>query len=1802
MARLESKRNGLPGSARVPRSHRRRRLAAEALESRLLLAAGDFFRSFDNPSRALQPSSESGTAVAVDRELIAVGAPWDDGAGKSDIGQVHIYDKNSGTLLHTVQSQFPAASGRFGHALDLSANRLVVASPFADAGAIDAGIVEVFDASDAMPLVTLLNPTPAQLDYFGQAVATDGDHIVVGAYLDDTFGLDAGAAYVFDPHNGDIIHTLSPPNPGSSDYFGFSVAIDDNTIAVGARRADIAATDDGAVYLFDVETGDFLREIANPTPEGFDSFGRSVAISGDVLVVGADGDNTGAPGAGAAYLFAASSGELLHTLENPTPAFVDLFGYSVAIAGDGVVVGAIRADEGAPDSGGAYLFSASSGELLATLTDPTPGDLDVFGAAVAAGNDVVVVGAYWDDASGNDAGAAYVFENGSDRLLHSLPNPTLGSFNYFGYAVAVEANLLVVGAPFEDVDNLTDAGEVYLFDAEAGELLAVIPNPQPNRSDSFGLSVAISGSLIVVGAYRADDGAVDSGVAYVFDATTGELVSTLRNPTPGRQDYFGFSVAIANEQVLVGAYRDDSDASDTGAAYLFDAETGSLLATLSNPAPDDFDFFGYSVAMSNEALVVGAHQEDVGAFNAGAVYVFDRLDPTVFRRIDNPAPQASDQFGLSVAIWGTTLAVGAPRKDLGDLDAGGVYLFHALTGQLRHTITDTAPDFGGNFGGAISLSHNLLAVGAHRREFPRVNGGGSVDLFDATSGVLLRQLENPRPAVNDFFGWSVATGSNLTVVGTPLVDGATTDRGAVSLFFSQPNAAPFVLAGGPYLAAEGSAVAFHAVGVVDDRDPVEELSIEWDFDYDGSEFDVEATGLNPEVIFPDGFDARLIAVRVIDKLGLAAISTTTLEIEHLPPTITVDLATVDVTEANLAINSGTYAGGDDDVTVAASVGTIVDHEDGTWTWSFPTADGPDDSQVVTVSITDDDQLQSSVTFDLQVDNTPPSVMAAAGRVQVLAGTNATISGTYDDVGDDDVTLAVSAGTVVYQEGSWQWSFLSAELDDSQTVTITATDSDSATSTVSFDLVVSKIATDQTRVTIDEGNRAEQSGRYTDPAGGGFELFASAGEVSDNVDGTWSWSYTAGDGPSESQTVIVTAVYDDGTYTTEFDLVVKNSAPAADVDESTVIASEGAVATNAGSYFDPGGDPVSLTASLGAVVDNNDGTWSWSFPTADGPDDSQAITVTAQDSDGDSTSVEFTLQVTNEPPSLSVDDETVLFLVGTTATATGTVIDPGNDAVTLSASVGSVIAQDNGIWEWTFATADEQTVTITATDEDGDAASIEFELIVSNVDFASPLVMFDEGSIAHQSGRYLDPGDGELVLSTSVGAVVDNGDSTWNWTYNTVDGPEDSQTVTVSADYDGDIHTVEFELAVNNVAPTVTADPSTVNVLEADTATASGTYNDPGDDTVSVTASVGSIVDNGDGTWSWSLDDVNIDASTNVVIEATDSDGAAASTTFQLVIEPRVDADEPTVTVDEGATALNHGSYVAPAEAAVVLSASMGTVVDHGDGTWSWSYDTADGPDESATVQVFANYEGLGIFSTPIELVVNNVPPAIVVDQQQVTVAGGAVAMNTGSWTDMGDDSVSLDASVGSVVAGVDGTWSWSFTNVTGGPNDSQTVTIVATDSDGDASEVTFELVDNDVQAGPFTLDFNNDGAVDVLDTDAIVAELVTGGGNTLFDLSRDGVVDDLDLSQWLTKAAEHNGLDSAYLPGDANLNGVVDSVDLNALALNWGNDVSRWSLGDFGADGRVDAADLNALAINWQQSIVSQPESAARGDGNLTPP
>ncbi len=337
------------------------------------------------------------------------------------------------------------------------------------------------------------------------------------------------------------------------------------------------------------------------------------------------------------------------------------------------------------------LTSATPTVPVATLNHP-PATVhqDGFGIAVATSGTRVVVGAYVGGAA--YSGIAYVYDLTSPTpaiavtTLSAPAPPAPNESDGFAKSVAISGTWIVIGAPMDDT-GANEAGRAYVYDFSGVTPtvpFAVLNNPAPAFDDRFGNSVAISGTRVVVGASQDDRNASDSGSAFVYDLsgpTPSVAVATLNNPGPAGNDFFGYSVAIAGALVVVGAYRDDTGASDAGSVYVYDLSSATPtvpVTTLNNPGPATGDNFGYTVAISGTRVVVGTPGDDAGAGNAGKAYIYDLNSATPAVPVampNNPGPGPGDLFGNSVAISGTSVAIGIPRDDTVMSDKGAACRF-----------------------------------------------------------------------------------------------------------------------------------------------------------------------------------------------------------------------------------------------------------------------------------------------------------------------------------------------------------------------------------------------------------------------------------------------------------------------------------------------------------------------------------------------------------------------------------------------------------------------------------------------------------------------------------------------------------------------------------------------------------------------------------------------------------------------------------------------------------------------------------------------------------------------------------------------------------------------------------------------------------------------------------------------------------------------------------------------------------------------------------------------------------------------
>ncbi len=387
----------------------------------------------------------------------------------------------------------------------------------------------------------------------------------------------------------------------------------------------------------------------------------------------------------------ADPGELLQTFMSPRPSAgpVDTNYWvkgSMAVVGENLVIGFPWDDTFGNDAGIVHVFDTSTGKAIRSLRSPRPNVRQNFGCSVAAVDNKVVVGAYKAHTSKlKNAGAARVYAADTGKLLFTLVKPSPASNDYFGDRVAVLGKNFVVSCRGDDTGG-RDAGAVFSFDGETGELLQVFRKPEPGKNDGFGNSLAAVGKNLLVAAYMDDSKARSAGAAYLFDGETAELLQVFHNPDPSRTGVsrgFALAVAVLGDDVLISDKSHRPSRADGGIVYLFDGVTGDLLRSFRNPAPAIDDGFGQSIAVLGGNVLVGANHANANGFNVGAAHLFDGSTGELLHTFLNPTPDWNDGFGVTVAAMGDNVAVSAPLDDTGGRNFGAVYLFEgAASGKF----------------------------------------------------------------------------------------------------------------------------------------------------------------------------------------------------------------------------------------------------------------------------------------------------------------------------------------------------------------------------------------------------------------------------------------------------------------------------------------------------------------------------------------------------------------------------------------------------------------------------------------------------------------------------------------------------------------------------------------------------------------------------------------------------------------------------------------------------------------------------------------------------------------------------------------------------------------------------------------------------------------------------------------------------------------------------------------------------------------------------------------------------------------
>jgi hypothetical protein len=320
--------------------------------------------------------------------------------------------------------------------------------------------VYVFDVTTGQQLRKLVNSDAVLGDHFGLDVDISGNTAIIGALFNDTAGTRAGSAYLFDVATGNELFKFTASDAAERDRFGSGVAISGNTAIVGAFGDSHAGEPSGAAYVFDIPTRRELRKLTADDAASGDDFGADVDISGNVAIVGAQSPYSSDNRPGAAYVFNVATGQQLFKLRPSDSAPPDNFGASVAISGNIAIVGAPWGTTLNTDKPGyAYIFDTKTGRELFKLTASDAAAGDLFGSSVAISGNTAIVGAYRTGAT--DSGSAYVFDVTTGQELLKL-NGTGTAPEAFGGSVALDGGMAIIGA--RSYQTIFVHGAAYVFE------------------------------------------------------------------------------------------------------------------------------------------------------------------------------------------------------------------------------------------------------------------------------------------------------------------------------------------------------------------------------------------------------------------------------------------------------------------------------------------------------------------------------------------------------------------------------------------------------------------------------------------------------------------------------------------------------------------------------------------------------------------------------------------------------------------------------------------------------------------------------------------------------------------------------------------------------------------------------------------------------------------------------------------------------------------------------------------------------------------------------------------------------------------------------------------------------------------------------------------------------------------------------------------------------------------------------------------------------------------------------------------
>ena len=725
--------------------------------------------------QSIQPDSgefaEFGSAVALDEDVLAVGA-WGDSSLGEYAGAVYVYRFDGVTWFPEaeIRPSDGEAWDSFGASVALSGKMLLIGVPGDSDSGSDAGSVYVYRYQDGTWTKTdkLLPADVAAQDLFGWSLAFDGTTAVVGAWADDDRGNEAGAAYVFRYENfaWSEQQKLTASDGGAFHMFGAAVAVDNGAVAIGSYLHQHGPSVAGAAYVFRYDGTSWVEEseFAPESPVDWGLFGHAVAIEGDRVLIGYPGDPANGPnsGSGHMYWFDGTSWQLEDSVTPNDGQTNAMCGWAVDLSENLAALGAWEDDNGnGSDAGAVYLTDVYPLPRKLMADDGQPGDH--FGNDVALYADWAVVGARRVSDQGPRSGAAYVFRHAGDKIWRQqqklIPSDATDQ-DVAGYTVDISGTAIIVGARLHDEPPYFNTGAAYVYEFDGVQWAEAAKLVEPDRmpGDQFGCSAGVDEATAVVGAMNY--GAEQEGAAFVFErqlAAGWSNTATLLPDQPG--GHFGVAVDIAGDVIVIGSEWDDDLGADAGAAYVF-RRTGSQWSRESklrdSTGGSVGDNFGCATAVDGQRIVIGSRWHDAGGLDAGAAYVYNYSGGiwSLEAKLLADDADAGDEFGFSVAVYGDTVIVGSASDDDNGAASGSVYVFRFDGSDWIQAAKLAPPDGVGlaQFGCAVSVWGGSTLVGAYGDSAGGTESGAAYMYGDAILSTVSEEWPCNRHRYQRFAG------------------------------------------------------------------------------------------------------------------------------------------------------------------------------------------------------------------------------------------------------------------------------------------------------------------------------------------------------------------------------------------------------------------------------------------------------------------------------------------------------------------------------------------------------------------------------------------------------------------------------------------------------------------------------------------------------------------------------------------------------------------------------------------------------------------------------------------------------------------------------------------------------------------------------------------------------------------------------------------------------------------------------------------------------------------------------------------